>query len=227
MGISTELEVFGWILGLLLLLPTHVSTKTFANTDGEFSFLFSLQAMVGLLGLAFWISKKEKGKTPKPIIQMLFLGQPLLSLPLPLFQRKIKSEKEKPKEKRKGIKFLIKKVRFNYCFFKKNRHHFFRTLKTIRKFVFLQKLKGAFRFGFEDPSLTGEVFGYLNMIHLFRPRRVKMAIEPFFMGRSFQGKLSGEIWIFPLGIVLSIIMSGLYLGIRYCKGYTLNLRSQS
>lgn len=83
---------------------------------------------------------------------------------------------------------------------------------TARKFLYKQawylvkkirprRLEGRIRFGFEDPSLTGQLYGAACMLYVWYPK--KFYLEPDFEHQVLEGnlKLCGSIPVYALVIV--------------------------
>ena len=201
----------------LIILPFWIVFTIKGYQEGIWQATLSLLPFAGFVGLGFQLGK-EKGQK-KVLRKALFLlfGKSVIQIPIGVSE----SEKiTKPVDKIKPTKtFSEKKQRVLFWgnFLKENNFLLKNTFKDFFRFVFFQKMDGFFQFGFNDPALTGEVWGFLGILKQHQPKRINFFGQPTFWGPFFKGQLTGKAWLFPLGILGVVVMRGLMIGFNYLK----------
>ena len=179
-----QLSTTIWILlgsfftmGLFLILGPNRVFACFEVLHDSKSISIQIRSWKNLLGLE-WV---QTGK-------IILLKSTLLNKSITLRRREMKSKgikKSQPKvEKRKRLS--NKRI---YCLIKNSSIRVQRIVKRLLRCIGIDKLVVQGELGTTNPALTGQLFGFVQLLKSFQNKRCELSLIPSFLGNKFEGKL--------------------------------------
>jgi hypothetical protein len=149
------------------------------------------------VGLAFYLDVHRQAKARITFLWMFGLVHRQINFDKDQKIPKEKREKQKTKDRGFKLRSFLRARGFVGQIFK--------LIRSILGCIHIKSAKCYFRLGFDDPVLTGMLFGYVYPLNLLLPRRFSLNIEPVFPEVLIEGSASGIVTLRPICLVVPLL----------------------